>query len=64
MYGVNKTMKINVLTLCDPVRVLIFGLGVPLGAPSFHETFSRVRADDDDDDEMKAKALLKMSAMF
>ena len=35
MYGVrcNKILKNQVLILCDPVRVFIFGLGVPLGAP-------------------------------
>ena len=33
MYGVTKTMKIKVLTMCDPVRVFIFGLDVPLGTP-------------------------------
>ena len=32
-YVVRKTMKFNVLTMCDPVRVFIFGLDVPLGTP-------------------------------
>ena len=27
-------MKTKVLILCDPVRVFIFGLGVPMGTPS------------------------------